>query len=48
MAKRMIFHDTSAEDLKDENYVEEALDLLKKYTGDEVAENFEKEFLQEK
>lgn len=48
MATRKIFHDTSAEDLKDENYVKEALDLLKKYTGDEVAENFEKELSKEK
>ena len=48
MAKRKIFHDTSAEDLKDENYVEEALALLEKYTGTEVTEKFEKEFLQEK
>ena len=48
MAKRMIFRDTSAEDLKDENYVEEALALLEKYAGNEVTEKFEKDFLQEK
>lgn len=49
MAKRkMIFRDISAESLKDENYVKEALDLLKKFTGNEVAENFEKDFFQGK
>ena len=48
MARKLLFRDISAENLKDENYVEEALDLLKKFTGNEVAENFEKDFFQEK
>lgn len=45
---RKIFHDISAEQLKDENYVTEALSLLEKYTGKEATENFEKEFIHEK
>lgn len=48
MATRKIFHDISAENLKDETYVKEALAPLEKYSGNEVTENFEKEFLHEK
>ena len=48
MAKRLIFRDISAENLKDENYVKEALALVEKYCGNEVTEKFEKEFLHEK
>lgn len=48
MAIRKIFHDKSAENLKDKTYIKEALALLEKYAGSEVTEEFEKEFINEK
>lgn len=47
MARRFICRDISSENLKDKIYVKEALALLKKFAGNEVTENFEKEFFHE-